>query len=120
MFAPWLARIVKANHARQAVLNSAEVELVFELGALTAPGSEVTPRTVTLMLNRTLQIFRQTYSVYSCISSFGPQNSFFFVAWVVEQSDKLCSNFISPVLLRIRNADPVTILATIEAARRQN
>ncbi|CDF38398.1 unnamed protein product [Chondrus crispus] len=69
------------------------------------------------MLNRTLQIFRQTYSVYSRISSSGSQNSSFFVAWVVEQSDNLYSKFISPILLRMRNADPMTILATIEAAR---
>ena len=117
VFAPWLARIGKADHARQVVLNSAEVELASELGALTAPGNEVTPRTVNLMLNRTLQIFKQTYSVYSRISSSGSQNSSFFVAWVVEQSDNLYSKFISPILLRMRNADPMTILATIEAAR---
>lgn len=77
VFAPWLARIGKPDNARQVLLISAEVELASELGALTAPGSEATPSTVNLMLNRTLQIFRQTYSVYSRISSSWSHNSSF-------------------------------------------
>lgn len=117
IFAPLLARIGMADHARQVVLNSAEAQLMSELHVLAAPGNELTPRTVSVMLDKTLGIFKQTYSVYSKISSTGFQNSSFFVAWVVEQSDNVYSKFVSPILGTMRKADPVTILATIEAAR---
>lgn len=117
IFAPLLARIGKADHARQVVLNSAEAELMSELHTLTAPGNDLTPRTVGVMLNKALEIFKQTYEVYLRISPGGPQNSSFFLAWVVEQSDNVYSKFVSPALATMRKAEPVAILAAIEAAR---
>lgn len=117
IFAPLLARVGMAEHARRVVLRSAEAELIAELQAVTAPENEVMPRTVSLLLDKTLEMFKRTHVVYSQISQGGSQNSSYFVAWVVEQSDKIYAGFVSPILTKMRKADPVMILETIEAAR---
>lgn len=116
-FAPLLARIGMADHARNVVLSAAETELFSELHTLTAHGPEVAPRTVNAILDKTLSVFKTTYAIYAKISSTSSQCSSFFVAWVVEQSDLVYKKFVSPFLGKTRKADPVTILEIIEAAR---
>lgn len=117
IYSPLLARVGMAEHAREVVLNAAESELMDILEEITGAGMEVMPRTVTIVLDRTLGMFQQTYAVYTRISDGGLPNSSFFVAWVVDMSDKVYAKFVSPILTKMRRADPVKILATIEAAR---
>lgn len=120
LFAPLLARLGMADHARLVVLASARAELVAELRTLSANSQELPPRLVNVILDKTLAIFRRTHAVHAQITSrSNASNSSSFVAWIVEQCDTVYADFVSPVLVRMRKADPVTILATIEAARRR-
>lgn len=117
VFAPLLGRLGMAEHARQVVLDSAESELCVELRYIVADRQDVTPRSVNMILDKTLSIFRYTYDVYMKITSPQSTDASSLVAWIVEQSDKIYGEFVSPVLGRMKKADPVTILATIEAIR---
>lgn len=117
VFAPLLGRLGMADHARQVVLDSAQSELAVELRYIVADRQDVTPRCVNVILDKTLSIFRYTYDVYMKITSLQSTNASSFVAWIVEQSDKVFAEFVSPALGRMKKADPVTILATVEAIR---
>lgn len=117
VFAPLLGRLGMADHARQVVLDSAQSELTVELRYIVADRQDVTPRCVNMILDKTLSIFRYTYDVYMKITSSQSTNASSFVAWIVEQSDQVYAEFVSPALGRMKKADPVTILATIEAIR---
>lgn len=120
IYAPLLGRLGMADHARQVVLDSAEAELLSELRYITSNRQDVSPRTVNVILDKALTTFKYTYGIYMKIASTESTNSSSLVAWIAEQSDKIYSEFISPVLARMKKADPVTILAVIEAARHRH
>lgn len=120
IFAPLLGKLGMADHARQVALDFGESELITELKYIIANRQDATPRSVNVILDKTLSIFKYTHDVYMKISSSDSSNSSdasLLVAWMVEQSDKIYKEFVSPVLTRMKKADPVTILATIEAVR---
>lgn len=116
VFAPLLAKLGVADQARQVVLEGAQQELEHELNQLSSGAFDFAPRLANMLLDKTLAVFRKAHNSYSSISA-KESNSSSFVAWIVEQSDFVYTEFISPVLTRARKNDPVTILATIEATR---
>lgn len=117
VFAPLLGRLGKASHARKVILDSAAADLISELKHITSVNPERTPRSVNIILDITLAIYRRAHDVYSKVSSRDSHDSSSFVAWLIEQTDIVYKEFVSPVLAKMDKADPVTILSTIEATR---
>lgn len=116
-FAPILGRLGMADHARQVVLDSAEAELTTELQYIISDRHDSTPHWMNVMLDKTLTTFRHTHDTYMRISSPESTDASTFVAWLIDQVDRIYKGLISPSLGQWKNLDPARIFATVEAIR---
>lgn len=135
-----LGKLGMADHARGLILRVAETELQAELGYIYCNSQDVTPRTATAMVSKTIMVLRHARMVFCDIEAhsmevklnwkFIPQqkderltkkrssnknSSSMFLAWAVVQCDRVFAEFIAPVIERIRKIDPVTILVNEQA-----
>lgn len=135
-----LGKLGMADHARSLILRVAETELLAELGYIYSNSQDVTPRTATAMVSKTVAVLRHARVVFCDIEAhsmevklsrkFVPQqkdeeqtkkrisnknSSSMFLAWAVVQCDRVFGEFIAPVIERVRKIDPVTILVNEQA-----
>lgn len=116
IYAPLLIELEMDAEARNTILSYAENDLYSELQYL-FDNREVSVRMAGALLDLTLAVLNRTYVVHSYLSRDNANCASPFVAWIAAQADRVYEEYIAPILTKVGKADPVTILATIEAIR---